>query len=149
MEPLKKRAKCQHGRQRNKCKECGGASICQHGRQRSECKECASVFIGRTVAKQTVGHSVCEGTVVSFTTAGSKYRIEYTDGTTAALTKTAIMEVLSPPPMASTAAETDVASAIIGRTAAGDGISTATEANTEVPPEDETCRVSYHQSLAE
>ena len=96
------------------------------------------MFIGRTVAKQTVGHGVCEGTVVSFTTAGSKYRIEYTDGTTAALTKTALMKVLSPPPIAGTAAETDAASAIIGRTAAGDGISTATEANTEAPPEDET-----------
>ena len=31
---------CPHGRQRSKCKECGGASICEHGRQRYDCKEC-------------------------------------------------------------------------------------------------------------
>ena len=30
---------CEHGRERNLCKECGGASICEHGRRRSECKE--------------------------------------------------------------------------------------------------------------
>ena len=32
---------CQHGRQRNQCKEhpCKGASICQHGRLRNQCKE--------------------------------------------------------------------------------------------------------------
>ena len=93
---LLKRVKCEHGQQRSRCKECGGASICQHGRRRSECKECASVFIGRTVAKQTIGHGVCEGTVVSFASHGSKYSIEYTDGTTAALTKTALTKILSP-----------------------------------------------------
>ena len=32
--------KCQHGRMRSQCKECGGGSICQHGRMRSQCKEC-------------------------------------------------------------------------------------------------------------
>ena len=31
---------CEHNRQRNKCKECGGASICQHARITSRCKEC-------------------------------------------------------------------------------------------------------------
>ena len=30
---------CEHGRERSKCKECGGASICEHGRMRSKCKE--------------------------------------------------------------------------------------------------------------
>ena len=33
--PCRKRRRCEHGRQRSKCKECGGASICQHGRRRS------------------------------------------------------------------------------------------------------------------
>ena len=37
--PLRRRA-CEHGRQRSKCKECGGAGICEHGRQRYRCKEC-------------------------------------------------------------------------------------------------------------
>ena len=31
---------CKHGRERSKCKECGGNGICQHGRQRSRCKKC-------------------------------------------------------------------------------------------------------------
>jgi hypothetical protein len=31
---------CPHGRQRYRCKECGGGSICEHGRIRYECKEC-------------------------------------------------------------------------------------------------------------
>jgi len=37
---VKKVYKCEHGRKRSQCKECGGASICEHGRQRSKCKEC-------------------------------------------------------------------------------------------------------------
>ena len=86
------------------------------------------MFIGRTVAKQAVGDGVCEGTVVSFTTAGSKYRIEYTDGTTAALTKTALKRILLSPPVPSTAAETDAPSAV------GDGMPTATDADTKAPP---------------
>ena len=85
-----------------------------------------------------VGDGVCEGSVVLFTTAGSKYCIEYTDGTTAALTKIALNKVLSPPPIAGTAAATDAASAVIGRTAVGGGIPTATEATTKAPPEGET-----------
>ena len=31
---------CPHGRQRYRCKECGGSQICEHGRQRYNCKEC-------------------------------------------------------------------------------------------------------------
>ena len=31
---------CEHGRQRQKCKECGGGSICEHGRRRNRCEEC-------------------------------------------------------------------------------------------------------------
>ena len=34
--------KCEHNREKNTCKECGGASICEHGRLRSTCKECDS-----------------------------------------------------------------------------------------------------------
>ena len=39
------RSWCEHGRQRSKCKECGGRSICEHGRLRSECKECGGTSI--------------------------------------------------------------------------------------------------------
>ena len=35
---------CEHGKQKNRCKECGGSSqkraVCEHGRQKSRCKEC-------------------------------------------------------------------------------------------------------------
>ena len=68
------------------------------------------MFIGRTVAKQTVGHGVCVGTVVSFMTSGYKYCIEYTDGTSAVLTKTALTKLLPLPPVAGTA--TDVTYAV-------------------------------------
>ena len=37
----RKRIKCEHGREPDKCKEeCGGSSFCQHGRQRSRCQKC-------------------------------------------------------------------------------------------------------------
>ena len=36
---------CPHGRQRYKCKECGGSQICEHGRERSHCKECGGSAI--------------------------------------------------------------------------------------------------------
>ena len=32
--------RCEHGRKRSRCKECGGSYICEHGRERSHCKEC-------------------------------------------------------------------------------------------------------------
>ena len=41
--PIGKRAGrsiCEHGRQRCRCKQCGGGSICVHGRRRTVCKEC-------------------------------------------------------------------------------------------------------------
>ena len=41
---------CEHGRRRNRCKDCGGASICEHGRQRSRCKDCkAAAAVGSEV----------------------------------------------------------------------------------------------------
>ena len=39
-------------------------------------------------------HCACQGTVVDFKS--YKYTIQYTDGTSAAFTKTALMKVLSP-----------------------------------------------------
>ncbi len=38
--PDRKRAKCEHGRQRSTCKACGGRGICSHGRVKGKCKEC-------------------------------------------------------------------------------------------------------------
>ena len=31
---------CEHGRQRSRCKPCGGSEICEHDRLRSRCKPC-------------------------------------------------------------------------------------------------------------
>lgn len=39
--------KCEHGRQKSYCKECGGSGICEHGRLRYRCKGC-------------VGSGICE-----------------------------------------------------------------------------------------
>ena len=36
---------CEHGRQRSRCKDCGGSSICTHGRERSKCKDCGGSSI--------------------------------------------------------------------------------------------------------
>ena len=32
--------KCEHGRQKSQCKDCGGSQICEHNRQKSKCKDC-------------------------------------------------------------------------------------------------------------
>lgn len=43
-EPVFKKTKgynrCEHGRQKSYCKECGGSRICPHNRQKATCKEC-------------------------------------------------------------------------------------------------------------
>ena len=56
---------CEHNRIRNTCKECGGASICQHGRQKSQCKECGGASICehnriRNLCKECGGTSICQ-----------------------------------------------------------------------------------------
>jgi len=56
---------CEHGRQRSRCKECGGASICEHGCLRYQCKECGGKGIcehgrRRSVCKECGGGSICE-----------------------------------------------------------------------------------------
>ena len=60
------------------------------------------MYIGRLVAKQSNEHRVCEGTITDFK--ASKYIIQYKDGTTASLTKTALMKVLRPVLVEATAA---------------------------------------------
>jgi len=32
--------KCPHGRQKSRCKDCGGVGICEHGREKRACKQC-------------------------------------------------------------------------------------------------------------
>ena len=57
--------KCEHGRIRSRCKDCGGASICEHGRQRSSCKDCGGTSIcehdrQRQNCKECGGSQICE-----------------------------------------------------------------------------------------
>ena len=33
-------SKCEHGRRKDRCKDCGGAGICKHNRLRFQCKDC-------------------------------------------------------------------------------------------------------------
>ena len=40
-----KHERCEHGRRRQHCKECGGSGLCEHGRQRHRCKECGGASI--------------------------------------------------------------------------------------------------------
>ena len=59
------RKKCEHGRQRSKCKDCGGCGICEHGHVRTRCKECGGGSICehgrfRNVCKECGGSSICE-----------------------------------------------------------------------------------------
>ena len=56
---------CPHGRQRYRCKECGGASICEHGRERWYCKECGGGSMcehgrRRSRCKECGGSQICE-----------------------------------------------------------------------------------------
>ena len=62
---FRERNKCEHGRQRSTCKECGGVSICEHGRQRHRCKDCGGSSIcehgrERSTCKECGGASICE-----------------------------------------------------------------------------------------
>ena len=41
----RKRAKCEHNRERRYCKLCGGAGICEHDRHRNKCKDCGGSMI--------------------------------------------------------------------------------------------------------
>ena len=58
-------SKCEHGRQKCRCKECGGKSICEHNRIRSKCKECRGSQIcehdkRKTICKECKGGSICQ-----------------------------------------------------------------------------------------
>ena len=57
--------KCEHGRERSRCKHCGGGGICEHGRRRSQCKECGGGSIcehgrRRSLCKECGGSGLCE-----------------------------------------------------------------------------------------
>ena len=39
-EYVRNKNRCEHGREKSKCKDCGGVSVCCHGRIKSQCKDC-------------------------------------------------------------------------------------------------------------
>ena len=58
------RTKCEHGRERSRCKDCGGSSICEHGRRRTQCKDCGGSSIcehgrQRSQCKDCGGGGIC------------------------------------------------------------------------------------------
>ena len=57
--------KCEHGKQKSRCKECGGNNICEHGKFKSYCKECSGSQIcphnrQKSHCKECGGSSFCE-----------------------------------------------------------------------------------------
>jgi hypothetical protein len=57
--------KCEHGRQKHQCKDCGGSGICEHGKNKYTCKECGGSGIcehGRQkhLCKECGGSAICE-----------------------------------------------------------------------------------------
>ena len=61
----RERSKCEHGRKRSVCKECGGSEICEHDRRRSRCKECGGAEIceherRRSRCKDCEGTELCD-----------------------------------------------------------------------------------------
>ena len=61
----RQRTKCEHGRQRSKCKDCGRGHICEHNRRRSTCKDCDGDHICehnkiKSQCKDCGGSQICE-----------------------------------------------------------------------------------------
>jgi hypothetical protein len=57
--------KCEHNRQKNRCKDCGGSSLCEHSRRKTECKDCGGSSIcehkrQKSQCKDCGGCSICE-----------------------------------------------------------------------------------------
>jgi hypothetical protein len=56
---------CEHGKRKDYCKDCGGSQICEHGKNKSSCKECDGSQIcehgkHKTYCKECGGSQICE-----------------------------------------------------------------------------------------
>jgi hypothetical protein len=56
---------CEHGKQKSRCKQCGGSGLCEHGKRKSRCKQCGGSSIcehgkRKSQCKQCGGSSICE-----------------------------------------------------------------------------------------
>ena len=61
----RKKYKCEHGRQKSICKDCGGIGICEHKRIRSHCKDCGGSSMCehgryRSICKPCGGRALCK-----------------------------------------------------------------------------------------
>ena len=57
--------KCEHGKQKSQCRDCGGSQICEHGRQKSICRDCGGSQIcehekRKSRCKDCGGSDFCE-----------------------------------------------------------------------------------------
>ena len=59
--------KCQHGKQKSQCKDCGGIGICEHDRVRSICKECGGSQICEHDRVRSICKECCEYTSLHYT----------------------------------------------------------------------------------
>ena len=75
----RERLKCEHKRQKNKCKDCGGSAICEHNRRKSRCKDCggASICEHKRLKSQC---KICDPNGhLKHSVSVSKLRIDWTD----------------------------------------------------------------------
>jgi len=52
---------CEHGKQKARCKECGGSGICEHGKQKAQCKECGGSALCKSSWCETFGNKKYKG----------------------------------------------------------------------------------------
>ena len=58
-------SKCEHGRQKSRCKPCGGSGICEHGKEKRYCKDCGGSRVCehnkiKTGCRECGGSAFCE-----------------------------------------------------------------------------------------
>ena len=58
-------SKCEHGRQKSRCRDCGGSSICEHGKVKDRCRECGGSGIcehgkRKNSCRDCGGSCICE-----------------------------------------------------------------------------------------
>ena len=57
IEPVKKSIKkCEHGKNEEKCKDCGGSAFCVHGKQKASCKDCRGASLCESTSCDTTGN---------------------------------------------------------------------------------------------
>jgi hypothetical protein len=62
---MSRHKKCEHGKRKSRCKECGGSELCEHNNQKYQCKECGGSQIcehniQKSGCKKCKGQGICE-----------------------------------------------------------------------------------------